>query len=85
MRWSDLLNPEKLLAMLFKLLAVFFVLLFVLQFLLTTDGAVFLVLLSLAAVVAYLIREQRSKEGSRPRSTRGAERTQLLPRWRRNE
>ncbi len=88
MRWTDLLRPERAFAAVMKIFLGLFVLLLVSQLvfvglsqitLSVGDSFGMLVGLGLLSVIAYIIRERRKRERPRPRSTRGAERTPLLP------
>jgi|GEM_PF-3190169 len=88
MRLNNFLDPERAVKSMFKLLAVGLVLIIVGSELIRRLASVTLppraglwVLLGLAplSVTAYLIREHRMGESQRPRNTRGAERTPLLP------
>jgi len=90
MHWNDFLHPERAAKAVFKLFAVGLVLIIVGSELIRRIACVrlspgiaglgMLFSLTLLSIIAYVIRENRRNERTRPPSTRGAERTPLLPR-----
>ena len=88
MHWNNFLHPEQLARTVLKLFAVGLILVIVgseftralaCATLPRGTGLWMLPGLAFLSVVAYLVREHRMREPSRPRNTRGAERTPLLP------
>ena len=88
MHWSDLTRPERALALTAKLFFGLFIFIVGVSMMLSilakiqfsvVDLVGFLIVLALVSVTAYYIRERRNRERPRPRNTRGAERTPLLP------
>lgn len=89
MHWNDFLHPERVAGAVLKLFAVALVLVIVGSELVRAFACVTLPRgmslwmlpgLALVSIVAYLVREHRMRQSARPRNTRGAERTPLLPR-----
>lgn len=88
MRWTDFLRPERACAVVAKLFLGLFVFILVAELArpalsrmqLPAIGSLGMVVgVAIVSGIAYVIREHRKGEHPRPRSTRGAERTPLLP------
>lgn len=89
MRWTELFNPEKIIAFAFKLFLVLMALISFIHlfeaFLARAslfDVAALLGFLAVLSVGAFLLRERRRGRNAEPKSTRGAERTPLFPKRR---
>lgn len=88
MHWNDLLDPGRAVVALLKLIALIFVVLVIGSVCgralasagSVGDGLWALFGFAVLSAVAYLVRERRLRQPPRPRTTRGAERTPLLPR-----
>jgi hypothetical protein len=88
MRWTNFLRPERVCALVAKLFLGLFAFILVAHLILSVIASMrlsaagsldLLVALALVSVIAYCIRERRKGKRLKPRSTRGAERTPLLP------
>ena len=88
MHWTDLTRPEGAFALVARLFAALLVMRMVVSLVTVAfsrihfsmgGGLPILAGLGLLIIAAYLIREHRLRERVRPRNTRGAERTTLLP------
>ena len=89
MRWSDFLHPERVAQTVLRICAAGLALVIIGSVLTRAlacatlpyrTGLWVLPGLAVLSVVAYLVRERRLNARPRPRNTRGAERTPLLPR-----
>lgn len=88
MHWSDFLHPERVARTIFRLFLWTLVVIIVGSELTQAfarvqlppgEGFTVMLGLGLVSIAAYVIREHRKREHPSPRSTRGAERTPLLP------
>lgn len=89
MHWTDFLRPERAFAFVAKLFFGILALLIIASLIFPVLGRMqfsgidqlgVLVGLMFLSAIAYLVRERRLNARPRPRNTRGAERTPLLPR-----
>jgi cyanate permease len=87
-RWTDFLHPERVFALAAKLFLGLLALIIVASLMLSAlaqaqfspaDALGMLAGLAILSIIAYVIREHRKRARPRPRNTRGAERTPLLP------
>ncbi len=94
MRWTDFLRPERAFALAAKLFLGLLAFLIVASMILaalarvqfsSADALGMLASSAILSIIAYVIRERRKRVRPRPRNTRGAERTPLLPQMEEDE